>query len=277
MSHIFPLAFSTLGCPGWTLEQAAAFAEAHGYAALELRLLDGELIPADLPAPGRRRIVETLRRHGLGCVGVGASTRFSSADPDERAANADELRRHLRLAHAIGAPLVRTYGGQMPIGTGDEQAVAWVVAGLEAALPEAERLGVSIAIETHDSFSRGALVAQVLKRLPHPRLGAIWDVLHPLRFGEPAEITWGHLRPRLLHVHIKDGRPDPARAPEDWRLVPLGAGAVPAQAILRMLVAGGYAGMLSVEWEKHWHPELAEPELALPQHAAQLRAWMEDL
>jgi hypothetical protein len=33
-------------------------------------------------------------------------------------------------------------------------------------------------------------------------------------------------------------------------------------------------GWLSVEWEKRWHPELAEPELALPRELAALRAVM---
>jgi sugar phosphate isomerase/epimerase len=275
MPHTFPLAFSTLGCPGWTLEQAAAFAEAQGYVALELRLLDADLIPADLPQAGRRRIVDALRRHGLSCVGVGGSTRFASPDPAERAAQADELRRNLQLAHDIGAPMVRTYGGTTPAGASEDDAVDWVVAGLELALPEAERLGVKVAIETHDSFCRGATTARVLERLPHPSLGVIWDVLHPLRHGEPVEETWAHLRSRLLHVHIKDGRPDPAAArPEDWALTLLGEGVVPVPAILATLRDGGYDGMLSVEWEKKWHPELVDPEVALPQHAALLREWM---
>jgi hypothetical protein len=29
-----------------------------------------------------------------------------------------------------------------------------------------------------------------------------------------------------------------------------------------------------VEWEKKWHPHLAEPEVALPQHIALLKEWM---
>jgi hypothetical protein len=36
--------------------------------------------------------------------------------------------------------------------------------------------------------------------------------------------------------------------------------------------AAGYHGWVSVEWEKRWHPELAEPEAALPHHAQILRA-----
>jgi len=37
--------------------------------------------------------------------------------------------------------------------------------------------------------------------------------------------------------------------------------------------AGESAAQVSVEWEKHWHPEIEEPQVALPQHLAVLRAW----
>jgi hypothetical protein len=30
------------------------------------------------------------------------------------------------------------------------------------------------------------------------------------------------------------------------------------------LVAGGYKGFLTVEWEKYWHPEIETAEVALP-------------
>lgn len=276
MADLFPLAYSTLACPGWSLERAAEAAAAYGYAALELRLLDGALIPADLPPDARRRVRDSLRQHGLGLVAIGASTRFALPDPAERFANAAELRRFLQLAHELGAPMVRTFGGQPPAGVGEAQAAAWVAESLEPLLADAEALGVKIALETHDAFARGAAAAAVLDRLPHPQLGAIWDVLHPLRHGEPPAATWAALGPRLLHVHMKDGRPDPAAArPEDWALTLLGEGAVPGRAIMGLLRDGGYHGHLCAEWEKRWHPQLAEPEVALPQHAAVLRSWME--
>ena len=60
MTDRFPLAFSTLGCPNWTLEQAAAQAEQNGYQALEVRLLDGEIIPVDLPPQRRVEIKRAL-------------------------------------------------------------------------------------------------------------------------------------------------------------------------------------------------------------------------
>jgi len=40
---------------------------------------------------------------------------------------------------------------------------------------------------------------------------------------------------------------------------------------LAALREAGYTGYVSVEWEKKWHPEIADPEIALPQHIAWLR------
>jgi hypothetical protein len=42
-----PLAFSTLGCPAWEWNKILEFASQHGFAAIELRGLEGNL---DLPA-----------------------------------------------------------------------------------------------------------------------------------------------------------------------------------------------------------------------------------
>jgi sugar phosphate isomerase/epimerase len=46
---------------------------------------------------------------------------------------------------------------------------------------------------------------------------------------------------------------------------------VPVRRILALLQEAGYNGYVSVEWEKKWHPDLAEPEVAIPQHIAWLR------
>ena len=70
---------------------------------------------------------------------------------------------------------------------------------------------------------------------------------------------------------MKDAR----RRGDDWELVSLGEGELPVRESIAALGALGYEGWLSVEWEKRWHPELAEPELALPRELAALRAVIE--
>jgi len=266
-----PLVYSTLGCPDWSLERMIEEAVADGYAGLEIRVLDGQIIPADMPAQRRKEIRELMRQNGLVIAGLGASTRFSSPDPAERRKNQDELRRYLELANDLESPMVRTFGGGVAEGQTIEQTIDWLAEGLAGVMETAEAQGVTVVLETHDAFCRGQEVAATLAKVEHPNLKAVWDTHHPYRMGESVADTWKYIGHRLAHVHIKDAR----RRPDgEWDLVLLGKGEVPNREVIDLLLAKGYSGYLSAEWEKKWHPSIEEPEIALPQHAQVLRAWM---
>jgi sugar phosphate isomerase/epimerase len=269
----FPLVYSTLGCPDWTLERAAEEAVKSGYVGLEVRVLNGQIIPADLDRDEQRKVRAVMDRHNLKIVGIGASTRFSSPDAATRQAMADELRKYLRLANALEVPYVRTFGGDVAEGHTIDETVDWLASSLEDVMQDAEALDVTVLLETHDAFCRGAEVAQVLEQVDHPHLKAVWDVHHPFRMDESIEETWQLIGHRVAHVHIKDAR---RRADGSWQLVLLGEGEVPNREVVELLKREGYRGYLSVEWEKKWHPEIEEPEVALPQHAQLLRQWMNE-
>jgi sugar phosphate isomerase/epimerase len=119
-------------------------------------------------------------------------------------------------------------------------------------------------LETHDAFSTGAQIAALLRQADHPSLGALWDLHHPYRQGEPPETTAQVLAPYLRHTHVKDSR--------DGRYCLMGEGDVPVARMLELLRAQGYDGWISLEWEKRWHPEIAEPEEVFPQYARRLRS-----
>ncbi len=264
------IAFSTLAFPDATLASAASLGRGWGYSGIELRLIDGELIDPSMPAARRAQVKRTLA--GLPVVAVDSSIRLTDDDPGP------ELRRFLELASDWESPLVRVFGGALAADEGARheqlRAAARV---LESAAPLAERLGVAIGVETHDAFSASAVVAELLALVDPDAVGsgavgAVWDSHHPHRMGEtPAEV-YANLGPRILLAQVKDARRLPGG---DWQLVLLGEGEVPVREMLGLLVAGGYPHWISVEWEKRWHPEIEEPEVALPQHLELLTKWLE--
>jgi hypothetical protein len=51
--------------------------------------------------------------------------------------------------------------------------------------------------------------------------------------------------------------------------------AFPDATLAAAVSAGRRSHWISVEWEKRWHPEIEDPEVALPQHLDLLTAWLE--
>lgn len=139
------LAFSTLGCPGWTIEQVVDGARRYGYDGVELRLLDGEVIGPDLPPSEHARVRRAFAGAGLPICCLGTSVRVATGD--DPATVAAELRALLALAAEWEAPLLRVFPGPWPEGRPAEAVYDAVAAILGAVTTDAERLGVAIVLE----------------------------------------------------------------------------------------------------------------------------------
>ncbi len=263
-------AFSTLGCPGWSIEQVAESARSMGYQGVELRLLNGDVIPPSLGATERKHVKQVLGDAGIDVACLDTSSRFTSRDAAERRKQEDDVRAYLDLAREWGAPRIRIFGGNLAEGQTEAEGIQLLAESLNVLSPDAEKSGVTIALETHDAFSAGRTVAAVMEQVPSPGIAVIWDTHHPYRMGETAQQTWDLIGSRMVHTHVKDARRDPSHS-HGWQLVLLGEGEVPVKEALAMWRANGYDGYVCVEWEKKWHPEIPEPEVAFPQHRAKLR------
>ena len=78
------------------------------------------------------------------------------------------------------------------------------------------------------------------------------------------------LKPWIKSVDLKDSTADPA-ARLGYRYVEPGKGEVPLREAFRLLKDGGYDGWLTFEWEKRWHPEIADPEQSFPAFISYMR------
>jgi sugar phosphate isomerase/epimerase len=262
-------AFSTLGCPEWSLEETVQQAKAIGYDGIELRLIDGEVIPPD-PGPAQTARVRSVTTDA-GCPVVALDTSVRLTAPDAAATRADILA-YIQLAAEWGAPVIRVFGGDLPPDPAEREAALAGAADLLAGVATpAVAAGVTVAVETHDDFSSSSLLADLLARVPVPGIGAVWDSHHPYRLGETAAEVAANIGSRVALAQVKDAVRDPSEA-TGWRLVLLGEGEVPVEDVARLAREHGLE-WISVEWEKKWHPEIEPPEIALPQHLAVLRGW----
>jgi sugar phosphate isomerase/epimerase len=260
------------------------FGAEHGYSAIELRGLDGEMDLAKRPEFSPAGVAESRRQlaeHGLRVVGLGASTNMHEPDAARRAAGLGEARRYIELAQAIGAPYVRVFGNNWVKGEAREATLARVAAGLHELGEHARPRGVTVLLESHGDFTDSPTLLEIMRRADSPAVALLWDAHHTFAFShEDPDATARQLMPWVRHTHLKDSRPpaapDPAR-PQDRRYVLTGEGEVPVRRQFEALARHGYRGYYSLEWEKRWHPEIEEPEVALAHYARVAREYLREV
>jgi sugar phosphate isomerase/epimerase len=270
----YPLAFSTLGCPKWpwtrVLEQAAAL----GYAAIELRGVEGQMDLTKRPEFSGTRIGQTMKdldAFGLKISDLGASSRMHEADPKVRAAQLDEGRRFIDLAAKLKVPYVRVFGDKVPPGEARADVIPRVVDGLRTLGDHAKGSGVSVILESHGDFADSPSLQAIFKGTAHPNVALLWDAHHTFVLGKEAPAqTFEALGSYVRHTHLKDSRPEGTGV----RYVLTGTGTVPVRDTVGVLVKAGYKGYYCFEWEKAWHPEIEEPEVAFPHYAEQMRRYL---
>jgi sugar phosphate isomerase/epimerase len=265
-----PLAFSTLGCPSWEWKKILDFAVQHGFAGIELRGLEGNLDLPSHPVFAAERIEQTKREiHAskLKIACVSSSANLYLENPEKRAAELRDARRFIDLAAALGSPYVRVFGGKdesdkspMP----DPETTARVAAGLRDLSNYGGPRSVTVIIESHDHFTASGTLKDVFRLADSQDVGLLWDAYHTFADShEDPKFTVQQLGKWIRHTHLKDS----TGTGEDRKYVLTGRGNVPIQQQISALRAMGYQGFYCFEWEKVWHPDLAEPEIAIADFA----------
>ncbi|HEX3820426.1 MAG TPA: sugar phosphate isomerase/epimerase family protein [Candidatus Sulfotelmatobacter sp.] len=265
-----PIAFSTLGCPAWEWKKILDFAREHGFSAIELRGLQGNMDLPSNPLFAPDRVAQTkaeisAAKLRIACVSSSANLYFE--DPAKREKDLSDARRFIDLASTLGAPYVRVFGGKAQDDKNpapDEQTKARVAAGLRELGKYSGPRSVTVIIESHDHFTASATLKDVLKAADSEHVGLLWDAHHTFATSnEDPEFTVKELGQWIRHTHLKDS----TGSGEDRHYVLTGRGNVPVQRQIKALQGIGYKGYYCFEWEKVWHPDLLDPEIAIADYA----------
>lgn len=258
--------YSTLGSPALNLEETLALAARHGLDGVELRALGGTIdLPAYLAA-NYGAPAELAARLGASPVKVVAlDTSLHLAENTLEAREA--FLRFVPWAEALGAPRLRVFDGGKSVDVAVHRAMAKTVAWWRTLRAE-HRWRVDLMVETHDALLNAESILGFLALAPGA--GILWDTHHTWKTGrEDPLVTWRAIGPHVVHAHVKDSVSIPGeKHPFTYRLP--GEGEFP-MATLRPVLRAEFAGPVSLEWERLWHPELAPVEEALA--AAARRDW----
>jgi sugar phosphate isomerase/epimerase len=265
-----PIAFSTLGCPAWDWPQILSFAHDHGFSAVELRGLQGNMDLPSNPLFAPDRIEQTkkeIQAHNVRIANLGSSATLYFEDPARRAKELSDARRFIDLASALGAPYVRVFGGKAETDkapTPDDATKKRVASALHELGEYAGPKNVTVIIESHDHFTSSATLKDVLNAANSKHAALLWDAHHTFATSnEEPEDTVKQLGPWIRHTHLKDS----VGSGEDRKYVLTGRGNVPIGRQIKALQSIGYKGFYCFEWEKVWHPDLQDPEIAIADYA----------
>ena len=265
------MSFSTLACPTWTLSQVIEIAVSSGYDGVELRFLEGEdslwklhAFQGSAMAAAKRRISD----NGLAITCVGTSCRFHSPDHSERERWIEEGKRMAELAAALESPGIRVFGDKIQPGADRDSTRDWIAEGVRYLAQQTKNNGVEVWLETHGDFASSKETMQIIEHADRTDIGVVWDPANCLTDGgeDPCEAAPA-FGAALRHVHLRDLKSNNGT----WEPALSGSGTFPLREILAKLKAIGYKRFVSFEWEKKWRPELAEPEVAIPQFAQWFR------
>lgn len=258
------LAFSTLGCPDWPFAKITDFAVKHGYHGIEVRGIQRQMDlvkAAPFNSPQKRKdTLRLMQDKGLQFVGLGSSANMHIADAALRKQNLDEARRFIDLAQDIECPFVRVFPNNFPKDQERNATISLITEGLLELADYSKGSRVSVLMETHGDLVRADDLLEIMDGVRHQHTGLVWDIANMWTITkEPPAEVYQKLKPYIRHTHIKDanvvdGKPQYAL---------MGQGQVPVFEAIDALIKDNYSGYYSFEWEKMWHPGIAEPEVAL--------------
>jgi len=267
------LAFSTLGCPDWPLIKILDFASANGYHGIEIR---GYLREMDLPKSrifskeNIQTTVQLFKKKKLKVVNLGCSAAMHHTDPVQRKKSMDEAKSFIRLADELNCPYIRVFPNNLPKDKDKNQTLDLIAQGLIELGDYAKDTKVMVLMETHGEVVWTADLEQIMTKANHPKVGLVWDFTNMWTVTkESPDLMYERLKKFIYHTHIKDAKLVDGKP----HYVLLGQGETPILKAVDILVKNKYSGYYSFEWEKMWHPEIEEPEIAFADYPKAIRKY----
>jgi sugar phosphate isomerase/epimerase len=185
---------------------------------------------------------------GISIYTIGTGVRLAQPTPERRAAEVETVRKWLDVAERLGAGHMRVFGGDVPKGGGEDQAVAWAVETLQRAAEEAGKHGITLGVEDDGGITTNAdRTVEIVKKAGSEWAGINLDIGN---FPDNAYAQIEMCAPYATNIHFKSQVHINHQAQTaDWPRV------------LQILGAAGYRGYLALEYELEADPLGEVPKL----------------
>src|SRR5262245_22269773 len=177
-------------------------------------------------------------RNAVHLYSIAARVRLCQPTAELQQTEVENVKKWIDVAEKVGAAHVRVFGGSIPKGATESQAIAWAVEVLKRAADYAGPKGVLLGVEDDGGLTTTAEpTVEIVKRADSPFVGINLDTGN---FPKNGYSQVALCLPYALNVHFKSNisGADGAKEEADW------------DRLLGMFVKAGYKGYVSLEYEE---------------------------
>lgn len=274
------IAFSTVVCPGWTLDEVIKTASDLGYLGVEMRTFtepDPAMVcdPMLMDAGAVRR---AFKNAGVEAVGLATGIRYDKpifppvvgrilVNGEEGVADTKAC---VEFADNASAKYVRVYGFELPAIEPHAWGLRRVGERLQLAAQTCRNTDTRLLIENGGSFARASDLLELIEAYPNQWLGVSYNIKAAKLAGE-CPVEGVKMLKKYLHcVKIVD-------VDEENNPVMLGDGVLPCREVISELDDMGFAGWIVYEYPKLWVSEDGRDPREVLEHACStLYNWVQD-
>lgn len=197
---------------------------------------------------------KTAFKHAVQIYNAGVRVQLAQPTAELQQAEVDTIRKWVDVADRLGAGHVRVFGGNIPKGATEQQAIAWAAEVLKRGADYAGSRGIILGVENdYGLTTEPGPTAAIVKQAGSPWAGINADTGN---IRKDAYRQLEILLPYVTSVHLKSmvSAPDGTKQPADW------------PRLLHILGASGYQGYVGLEYEGE------QPDTDIPRLAAELHA-----
>ena len=176
-------------------------------------------------------------KNGVQIYNAGVRVRLAQPAAELQSAEVENIKKWVDVAERIGASHVRVFGGPIPKGATEQQAIGWAVEVLKRGAEYAGTRGITLGVEDDGGLTVAAEpTVEIVKRAASPWVGINADSGNLRDHGYS---QFAMLLPYATSVHLKvditneEGKPERA----DWNR------------LLNMIGSAGYKGFVGLEYE----------------------------
>jgi sugar phosphate isomerase/epimerase len=196
----------------------------------------------------------TAYKQGVQLFSAAVRVRLCQPTPELRSAEVENAKKWIDVAEKLGAGHMRVFGGAIPKGATEAQAIPWAVEVLKRTAEYAGSKGIVLGVEDDGGITTTAEpTVEIVKQTDSPFAGINLDTGNFPKNGY-AQVALCLPYAVSAHLKTKIATPEGTKEKADW------------DRLVGMFAKSGYRGYVSLEYED----TAVEPAAAIPALAAEL-------